>query len=348
MESNRQNYHLPDNFIKYQDIIQQSLRPALNLNPEGLNLLGHYQMGWVDEKGNTSIGSSGKALRPSLCLLACDAVGGSIDHAIPLAIALEIIHNFSLVHDDIQDEDLLRRHRPTVWALWGKKLALIAGNAMRTSADMNVYSLKSLGSTSSHILYAINQLTERYLEMIEGQYQDISFEQRTNVSTQEYLDMVEKKTGSLIEASLHMGAFAGNASIEQVSALGKFGRLIGLGFQVRDDMLGIWGSTETTGKGHGSDINRKKQALPVLYAFENGNDLTKRKMAEIYSKEMLTPFDISEAIQLLDAVRAKEYCQQVAEEYMNQALNALKDAKLTEEWEITFEQLANFMVLREF
>ena len=219
---------------------------------------------------------------------------------------------------------------------------------MRTSADMSVYSLKSLGTSSSHILYAINQLTERYLEMIEGQYQDLSFEQRTNVSTQEYLDMVEKKTGSLIEASLHMGAYIGNASITQVSALGKFGRLIGLGFQVRDDMLGIWGSTETTGKGHGSDISRKKQALPVLYAFEYGNDLTKRKMAAIYSKDVLTPIDISEAIKLLDELNAKEYCQRIAEKYMNQALYALKEANLTKEWEITFERLAHFMVLREF
>ena len=161
---------------------------------------------------------------------------------------------------------------------------------------------------------------------------------------------IDDKSGFYKRSKYELHNFNITASLaeDKYKFLGKFGRLIGLGFQVRDDVLGIWGSTETTGKGHGSDINRKKQALPVLYAFENGNELTKRKMAEIYSKDMLTPFDISEAIKLLDAVRAKEYCQQVAEEYMNQALNALKDAKLTEEWEITFEQLANFMVLREF
>jgi geranylgeranyl diphosphate synthase type I len=348
MKLNLQNNQLPEIFIKYQEIIQQSLRPALSLDHGELNLLSHYQMGWVDENGNNSTGSSGKALRPSLCLLACEAVGGQINLAVPLAIALEIIHNFSLVHDDIQDEDLLRRHRPTVWAVWGKKLALIAGNAMRTSADMNIYSLRSLGTTSDRVIYAINLLTERYLEMIEGQYQDISFEKRTDVSTQEYLDMVEKKTGSLIEAALHMGAYIGSATTNQVSALGKFGKLIGLGFQVRDDMLGIWGNTKSTGKGHGSDISRKKQALPVLYAFEYGTISTRQTMATIYKKPILTPRDISKVIDILNRLNAQEYCQKIAENYMNQALNALKEANLSDKWEKSFQQLAHFMVLREF
>ena len=169
-----------------------------------------YCMGWSDKDGRPVNGVMGKSLRPSLCLFACEAVGGHMKNALPAAASLELIHNFSLIHDEIEDFDETRHHRPTLWALWGINKALVAGNVLRILADRSMEMMRNdEGKDTERILKGVELLTEACLEMIEGQYMDISFEGRIDITLDQYMAMIARKTGALIRCSLHLGAVMG-------------------------------------------------------------------------------------------------------------------------------------------
>ena len=337
----------PEGLLRQQDAVQTALRSSLAWGPESLRRLFSYHLGWVDPEGRATSGGGGKALRPALCLFTCEAVGGDASSALPAAVALEIVHNFTLIHDDIQDEDRERRHRPTVWAIWGKPLALLAGNTMRTLADVTLEGLPKAGVETPRALSVMAVLTERCLEMIEGQYLDLNFERRVDVTTEEYLTMVSKKTGALVEAATHMGAFLGGGRNPQVAALGQFGRLLGLAFQARDDVLGIWGDTAFTGKPIGADIRRRKQSLPVVYAFQKARAGQRRRLEERYNQPGMTEEAVSEVLSALDDLGARAYAQSVAEEQGAAALGVLRRAGLGVEETRAFEQLTDFTIHRD-
>ena len=201
---------LPGVLIRYRAAVSSALRSSLSQDePEVYNLLKYY-MGWVDEHGYPSAGMEGKALRPTLCLFACEAVGGTSDMAMPAAVALEFIHIFSLIHDDIQDEDETRHSRKTLWKLWGVPKALVAGNVLRVVADQALHQLVHAGLEHDRALLAMGLLTEAYLEMIEGQYLDLSFEGRDDVGVGDYFQMISRKTGALIRCSMALGAAVGS------------------------------------------------------------------------------------------------------------------------------------------
>ena len=165
---------------------------------------------------------------------------------------MELIHNFSLIHDDIEDRDLQRHHRPTLWAIWGEPKALTAGSVMFNLAFLALSQSRNV--PGERLLYASSRLTQSSLEMIEGQYLDISFEERLDVTTGEYMDMISRKTGALISCALEVGAFLGSGDREMASLMAKAGRHLGNLFQIRDDILGVWGDPSVTGKAVGSDI----------------------------------------------------------------------------------------------
>ena len=190
---------------KYLDGVEEALDELLSPNNPDMSTILKYHMGWVDESGNPTPLSQGKRLRPSLCMFACEAVGGLPEQALPAAAALELVHNFSLIHDDIQDGDLQRHHRPTVWAVWGRPKALQAGNVMRVLADLGVQRLVGERLAPDVVAGCSRALSNAYLEMIEGQYLDMDFEGRTDIDTTGYLEMVARKTGALIRCSMHMG-----------------------------------------------------------------------------------------------------------------------------------------------
>jgi geranylgeranyl diphosphate synthase type I len=280
-------------------------------------------------------------------MFASEAVGGRAERAIPAAVALEVVHNFSLIHDDIQDQDLERRNRPTVWAVWGKPRALLAGNAMRALSDTAMGGLISHGTEPASALEAARVLTERCLEMIEGQYMDLNFETRRDVTTSEYMEMVSKKTGALIEAAMHLGALLGGGSPSHVSALRRSGRLLGLAFQARDDVLGIWGDAAVIGKATGADIRRKKQSLPVVYGFLKADATQRRRLEDLYSRPELNDDDVSEVIATLEDLGALSYAQGVAEEQGLEALQIMRHAELDPQSTAVFEGLTSFMLHRD-
>src|SRR5947209_7378274 len=234
--------------------------------------MARYHLGWrdealhpVDETARRRHG--GKRLRGVLCMLSCEAVGGPGRQAAPAGAAIELIHNFSLVHDDIEDNDAERRHRPTVWKLWGVPHAINVGSSMQ--AMVNVSALRLAGhAPPATVLEALATLTRAIVRMTEGQYLDMAAQDAHEMSLDQYFRMTGGKTAALVEATLRVGGLLGTTDTHRVDALARFGEAFGLAFQARDDLLGIWGEPELTGKPVGSDILQGKRSLPIVHALE--------------------------------------------------------------------------------
>jgi len=257
----------PSIFARYQADLDAYLRDTLTEgHPPLLYRMMRYHLGWEDAQGRPTEAAGGKALRPGLCLWACEALGGERRKCLAAAAALELTHNFSLVHDDIQDGDRERRHRPTVWAVWGQGQAINAGDSLATLARLVLLRLAEEGLEPAAVVRACRILDEACLAMIEGQCLDLEFEDRAEVSLDEYLEMIEKKSGALFGAAIHLGALTAGADEGLGERFGRAGRLLGTAFQVRDDLLGVWGRRDVTGKPEAADIRRRKKTLPLLYA----------------------------------------------------------------------------------
>jgi geranylgeranyl diphosphate synthase type I len=226
----------------------------------------------------------------------------------PAAAALELVHNYSLIHDDVQDDDPVRRHRPSVWKIWGKPQAINAGTALRIIAGLSLYGLIDKGIGSSVVMAAQALLDRTTLRLLEGQYMDIDFESRTDIKADEYIEMVSGKTGALIACSIEMGALIAGG-VSDTAPFGEFGEAMGLAFQIRDDWLGIWGDPDQTGKGRGNDILRKKKSLPVVEAFSRAGAPALKKMRSIYDKPELGADDVLSVMNIMDDLKINEIVQ---------------------------------------
>jgi geranylgeranyl diphosphate synthase type I len=338
---------LPTAFERYRDEIDATLRSALAGHTSPLYDMLRYHLGWMDEHGNPCAEPGGKALRPTLCLLACDAASGSHSQALPAAAAVELAHNFSLIHDDIQDDDRERRHRPTVWSVWGKAQAINAGTAMRVLASLTALGLVGQGVPVVKQLRALRLLDESCLRLIEGQYLDISFERRLDVGVADYMAMIDLKTAYLIACSLELGAMLGSDDGRLVGAFQECGRRLGLAFQIRDDYLGIWGDGAATGKPVGADIRRRKKTLPVVYALDQARGQAAAELARIYGQEQVEDADVATVLDILAGLRAESWVQGMAEEYGDKALAALEDLTLTDWARQSLNEVAAFLIRRE-
>ena len=339
---------MPAIFQRYRSDINHALRGYLSRDDVGVYDMLRYNMGWVDLDGNPCAATEGKALRPTLCLFACEAAGGSVKEAMPAAVALEFIHNFSLVHDDIQDRDETRHHRLTLWAAWGVPKALVAGNVLRVVADRTLDGLVEEGVDLDRALAAVGVLTEAYLEMIEGQYLDLSYEGRPDIGIRDYLDMISRKTGALIRTSLKLGALIGTRSRATIQALLECGRSLGYVFQIRDDVLGVWGDQDTTGKPVGADVRRKKNSFPVVYAMAEARGEDKRSLKAIYRKDHIGDDDVAVVLDIMGRTKAKEYAQSLAEEHSDRALRAMDGVELAPNIRQELQELARFLLVRDY
>ena len=337
---------LPGMFTEYRDEIGHALREALRGDDTVYNLLRYY-MGWVDPDGNPASGTEGKYLRPTLCLFACEAVGGKRELAMPAAAALELIHNFSLIHDDIQDRDETRHHRKTLWAIWGIPKAMVAGNVLRIVADGTLDVLQSNGVPPARVIAVVNQLTQAYLEMIEGQYLDISFEGQSEIRLQQYLDMIARKTGALIRCSFTMGALIGSPDAKVADSFRESGRALGFIFQVRDDILGIWGDESSTGKPVGADIRRKKNSFPAVYAMSEAKGEDKRHLLSIYGKEELSDGNVEDVLHIMDGLKVREHAHALAMVEGGIAVDALAAVEMGEWAQREYQNLVEFLLFRE-
>tara|TARA_Y100000588_G_scaffold146175_1_gene159969 strand:- start:131 stop:1171 length:1041 start_codon:yes stop_codon:yes gene_type:complete len=341
---------LPKIFLKYRSLIDKALRTELSENsnpaPNVYQML-RYNMGWVDPSGIASDGKEGKALRPTLCLFACEAVGGISRQAIPTAVALELIHCFSLIHDDIQDKDEFRHHRPTLWTVWGVPKALTAGNILRIVADMALEKLHREGVASEISLQGVQMLTDAYLSMIEGQYLDLFYEGKNDISISQYLDMISRKTGALIRCSTTIGAFIGNQDEQAVASMAKFGMSLGYIFQIRDDILGVWGDEKNTGKPVGADIKRKKNSLPIVYAMSTTQGVDRQTLHDIYGGDDLSNDQVSIVLEIMARSKVLEYAKSLADLHAQEALNELSLMDIDLEARSEARELIHFLLERD-
>ena len=356
----------PGMFDRYRDGLADDLRAAIPClsQPElgqndiriaeypttALYRMLQYHMGWASENGDLLPVpvSQGKALRPTLCLFACEALSEDWTMALPAAAALEFIHNFSLIHDDIQDGDIERRHRPTVWSLWGQPQALVAGNAMRTLADITTLRLVERGVTEEKALRTSLVLTRGYLHMTKGQCLDLAFEDSLDIKLEDYLTMISFKTGALIQCGLEMGALIASSDENIVTAFADCGSSLGRAFQIRDDMLGIWGNEATTGKAVGNDIRRKKKSFPIVYALETAGDAARQKLVEVYSKEELDEQDVQDVLTVLDELGVADYAQEMTRERADLALQEVTRVAMPSWARQEIAELVEFLAARQY
>jgi geranylgeranyl diphosphate synthase type I len=280
-----------------------------------------YHMGWLDESLSPVEASTGKRIRPLLCLLACGAAGGAPENAAPAAAGLELLHNFSLIHDDIEDDSPTRRHRPTVWKLFGVPLACNAGDGMFSLAHRAFYGLERRGLSAAVVVSAMRVFDETCVTLTEGQYLDMSFEACDHVSVPEYFGMIAAKTGALLAASTEIGALVASARTETVSNYRRFGAALGRAFQLRDDILGIWGDEAQTGKSAASDILSKKKSLPVLHAISDA--VVGPELANLYSGGPLKASDVPLILSLLDRAGARAFVEAEVHKATDEAQRAL-------------------------
>jgi len=334
-----------DSLRGYLDAIETEMRssiavPAKALAPYYGMIL--YHMGWVDEDFSPARQQAGKRLRPLLCLLTCEACGGDWHQAVPAAVAIELLHNFSLIHDDIEDNSPRRRHRPTVWSLWGRAQAINAGDGLFAISRLALQQVAERGASAEKVLHAFRIVDKTCLELTEGQYLDLAYEEEEGVTVEMYLEMIAKKTGALMGCATHIGALLGTDDDLVIESYRSFGYQLGLLFQIVDDILGIWGTGEATGKGVGEDIVQKKKSLPVIYALQHSQELR-----DLYRSGGMDPVQQQKVMEIMRSLSALDYTREMAARYLGLALDALESARNEFQCQSHLRDIAGFLAERQ-
>ncbi len=309
------------------------------LNEQVRRVIG-YHFGWWDEHGAPLGAGWGKAVRPTLVLLSTRAMGADPAVAVRSAAAVQLAHDFSLLHDDIIDADTTRRHRATAWRTFGIPAALLAGDAMLALAD----SLAVEEPDGGRALELLNGAVQTFLA---SQFEDVGFEQRTDVSLDECTAMARGKTGALIGAACAMGCLAGGGTADQVERLLAFGTRLGLAFQHTDDLLGIWGDPQVTGKPVGADVRSRKKSLPVVAALTSGTPAGAELAAFYRQTTEPGPAEVARATRLLDEAGGRTWTAARADSHLAGALGHLRAAGLTPQGTTTLEHVADLLVHRD-
>ena len=349
--SGHDNISLEGALAPYRDLVIRSLRTAM-LPPHTAgasertvqNLLDEfygqieYHLGWRQADLTPATEDSGKLLRPTLVLVSCDLAAGYagcgpserqdlLERIGPAAACIELVHNFSLIHDDIEDGDEERRHRPTVWKLWGVPQAINTGDGLFALARMGLWQLADRGIAGSVVIHLAALLDLVCVELCEGQFLDMRYEGRRDISAAMYLDMISRKTAALMACSTEFGACLGfPANPELQALLARFGRALGIAFQLRDDLLGIWEAGQL-GKTVAGDLRRKKMSLPVIHALHAGTSADRSTLRRIMKKDgPLSEDEIGESLTILDRTGARRRIRSALEEQGRIARAALDES----------------------
>ncbi len=329
------------------------LRSVIDRLVPPMDTVAAYHFGWIDAHGNPAEGDGGKAVRPLLALLAAEAAGASAETGLPGAVAVELVHNFSLLHDDLMDGDEKRRHRDTVWKLYGPAQAVLVGDALFALAGELL--LERGTPESARAARRLNAATRR---LIDGQAQDIAYEHRERVSVAECLQMEGNKTGALLACACSVGAVLGGAGDEAADALERYGLHLGLAFQAVDDVLGIWGEPAVTGKQAWSDLRQRKKSLPVCAALAAGGRASAElaqmlaadaKRTDDRKSDAENGFDEEEfaaRAALIEEAGGRRWTQEEAHRQHESALASLDEVKMPDEIRERFVALADFVVVR--
>jgi geranylgeranyl diphosphate synthase type I len=332
---------------RYQAEIQAELRRAVlqvsetavrSGAPELESYYGQmqYQLGWVNANLSPIPAKSGKLLRPTLLLLAYEAAGAwglttetvensdYLRRAMPAAAAIELTHNFTLMHDDIEDGDTERRHRPTAWALWGIPQTINTGDGMFALARLALWRALDEGVEPALVVQLAKVLDSTCLVISEGQFLDMNSETRLEISVSMYLDTITRKTAALMGCAAEMGALLGTREQETIDRLRSFGYAMGVAFQVRDDLLGVWASTAESGKTPAGDVYRRKKSLPVLHALEHARPQDQEFLRQVYQQETpVTGEQVEAVLEVFAHTETRTYCRTFLAEQCRLAHEAL-------------------------
>jgi geranylgeranyl diphosphate synthase, type I len=298
-----------------------------------------YHMGWTGEGAGPD--ATGKRIRPLIVLLVVASHKSKWLHASPAAAAIELVHNFSLVHDDIQDNSDTRRGRTTVWRKWNMPQAINVGDALFVISNQAILDLAKYYSATIAVRAAA-VINNACLDLTRGQYLDMAYENRNDLSIEDYWKMIEGKTAALLSACTQVGAILGNTDDETVDQYRIFGRELGLAFQVQDDILGIWGNEALTGKSTASDLVEGKNSLPILYGISQ-----KGKFSQRWNASAIRPDEVAEVAQMLVNEGACDYAKREAQRLTNQAVGALEKVNPKNEAGYALVDLTNKLLNRE-
>lgn len=322
-----------------EDVLQEQIALSGGIGTEELQAMLRYHLGWEGKGAGRK--AQGKRIRPLLVLLSCAASEGNWHEALAAAASVELLHNFSLIHDDIQDNSSQRRGRPTLWTTWGIAQAINAGDAMFALAHSSLKGLSKFSEESYS--RAIKVLPLSSLKLTQGQYMDLAFENKKTVSIDDYWIMVKGKTAVLIATCCELGAIAGKQDNQIIKHYRNFGEKVGLAFQVHDDILGIWGSEETIGKSNHSDLISGKKSLPVLFGLAAKGDFA--KMWSTWNFSASKVYDMAKA---LENDGAKQLAEEKVLALTDEALASLEKAKPSKEAGTALKDLALELVDRSF
>lgn len=343
----------PDALERARDLVAPALKTAIDRLSGEVRLVAEYHFGWCDAEGHpVGGGDSGKGVRPALAVLSAEVVGASAVFGIPAGVAVELVHNFSLIHDDVIDGDAERRHRPSVWSVFGVGRAVIVGDALLALAQQVVLdpsgALQLVGGFEPEMTArAARRMSDATASMIAGQALDMAYETADEVDFEECLAMEAGKTGALLSCASALGAELAGANPDNVAALARFGLELGLAFQAVDDLLGIWGDPMRTGKPSGSDLRQKKKTLPVVSALAAGG-ADADELAELLLSATFGDDETARAAELVEKAGGRSATADEARRRLDTALKALEEPGFADRPRQELADVARFVVEREF
>ena len=318
-----------DRYQEYQQAVDGELRAVFEAREGFLYDVLRYHLGWVDRQGSPVDAPQPPHFQALLSLLCCEANSGDFHPALPAAAAVELVHNFTLVHGDVQSNRSGNEDRPSIWWIWGPAQAINAGDGLHALGRTTIMRLARWDVPPERILKAMQSLDRACLTSCEGQYMDLEFQDQLSVTSQAYLDMVSRKTGSLAACAAELGALAAGAPSEVSGLFASMGNQLGMAWQINQDVLELWGE-----RGDGmttANVLNKKKSLPLIYALESVPVAQKRELGSIYMKRVLQPEDVSRLIEILDGVDARAFAQGHSNELARDALASLAGTGLPEE-----------------
>ena len=334
---------MPEGVALARDLVGPAMESAIARLTPDVRAVAAYHLGFADADGNPTGSGSGKALRPALALLSARAAGAPPERGVTSAVAVELVHNFSLLHDDIMDNDTERRHRPTAWTVFGVGAAILAGDALLALAqDLLLEDGTPQGAWAARCLSAAVQ------RLIGGQGSDLAFEKRDDVTLAECLEMAGDKTAALMACACSIGAVHLGAPPTLAMALAGFGAHVGLAFQLTDDLLGIWGAPEVTGKPVRADLRARKKSLPVVAALNSGTPEAAELHALLTDPEPLSEDDLVRAADLVVAAGGKDWAEAEADTQLAKANASLADIDLAADVRAELTAIAEFITARQW
>jgi geranylgeranyl diphosphate synthase, type I len=330
----------PASLTSWTEDVEAYLRGAASGSGSCAARMISYHMGWVDAEGRPAQ-ATGKHVRSNLCCWAAEACGATGRDAVPVAAATELIHNFTLVHDDIQDGDRTRRGRPTVWSIWGEAQAINAGDVLFALAAQTAL---GPGGETSRRTEAARVLFDATIRIIDGQVMDLQHEGAVEAGLDGYVGIVQAKTAALVGAALEAGAVMAGADGDLRTSLRNAGRQLGLAFQIRDDWLGVWGATAVTGKSRQSDLERRKLTYPVLAAYEAADPVRRDRLVALFRTRGSD--GEGEIRRVLDDLGASESTTGAATARAFAAIDEIQRADLSPAAKAEFERVARYVVDR--